>query len=110
MICDVWFCIYEINIGMIVDVGMFLCLCKFIFEGWVWEFVYIGCCFYVDKVKEIGFVNDVYDSYEEMMMVVMNIVKEIVLKLFFVVIGFKVMMIYVRDYMIDDSLDYIVVW
>lgn len=57
---DVFFIIQEMNIGMIVDVGIFLCIVKLIFEGVVKEFVYIGWCMLVVDVQVVGFVNCVY--------------------------------------------------
>ncbi len=107
---DAWFCIHEINIGMTADVGTFPRLCKLIPEGWVRELAYTGRRLYADKAKEIGLVNDVYDSQEDMMTAVMETAREIASKSPLAVTGSKVMMNYARDHTIDDSLDYIAVW
>ncbi len=107
---DAWFCIQEINIGMTADVGTFPRLCKLIPEGWVRELAYTGRRLYADKAKEIGLVNDVYESHEEMLDAVMETAKEIASKSPLAVTGSKVMMNYARDHTVDDSLDYIALW
>ena len=59
---DAFFCIQEINIGMTADVGTFPRLCKIIPEGWVREMAYTGRRMGAQKAKEIGWVNEVFET------------------------------------------------
>ena len=65
---DAFFCIQEINIGMTADVGTFPRLCKLIPEGWVRELAYTGRRLPAHKAREIGLVNEVFDSHEALVM------------------------------------------
>jgi enoyl-CoA hydratase len=107
---DAFFCIQEINIGMTADVGTFPRLCKIIPEGWVREMAYTGRRMPAQKAKEIGWVNEVYDTQEAMLEAVMATAREIASKAPLAVTGSKVMMNYARDHTIKDGLDYIGVW
>jgi enoyl-CoA hydratase len=107
---DAFFCIQEINIGMTADVGTFPRLCKLIPEGWVREMAYTGRRMPALKAKEIGWVNEVYDTHEAMMDAVMATAREIASKAPLAVTGSKVMINYARDHTIRDALDYIGVW
>ncbi len=107
---DAFFCIQEINIGMTADVGTFPRLCKIIPEGWVREMAYTGRRMPAHKAKEIGWVNEVYDTHEDMMQAVMATAREIASKAPLAVTGSKVMINYARDHTIRDGLDYIGVW
>ena len=107
---DAFLCIQEINIGMTADVGTFPRLCKLIPEGWVRELAYTGRRMTAQKAKEIGWVNEVYDTQEEMLAAVMETAREIASKAPLAVTGSKVMINYARDHTIKDGLDYIAVW
>ncbi len=107
---DAFFCIQEINIGMTADVGTFPRLCHLIPEGMVRELAYTGRRLYADRAKEIGLVNEVYDSHEELITAVLETAKEIASKSPLAVTGSKVMMNYARDHSIEDALDYIAIW
>jgi enoyl-CoA hydratase len=107
---DAFFCIQEINIGMTADVGTFPRLCKLIPEGWVREMAYTGRRVPAAKAREIGLVNEVFDTHEAMMAHVMTIAREIAEKPPLAVTGSKVMINYARDHTLKDGLDYIAVW
>lgn len=107
---DAWFCIQEINIGMTADVGTFPRLCKLIPEGWMRELAYTGRKLPADKAKEIGLVNDVFDTHEDLLAHVFETAREIASKAPLAVTGSKVMANYARDHSIRDSLDYIATW
>ncbi|WP_374573439.1 crotonase/enoyl-CoA hydratase family protein [Phenylobacterium sp.] len=107
---DAFFCIQEINIGMTADVGTFPRLCKLIPEGWVREMAYTGRRMPAQKAKEIGWVNEVYETQEAMLDAVMATAREIASKAPLAVAGSKVMINYARDHTIRDGLDYIGVW
>ena len=107
---DAFFCIMEINIGMTADVGTFPRLCKLIPEGWVRELAYTGRRLPAHKAKELGLVNEVFDSHEDLVAHVLETAREIASKAPLAVAGSKVMINYARDHTIKDSLDYIATW
>ena len=107
---DAFFVIQEINIGMTADVGTFPRLCKLIPEGWVRELAYTGRRMPALKAKEIGWVNEVFDSQEAMLAHALETAREIASKSPLAVAGSKVMINYARDHTIKDGLDYIAVW
>jgi enoyl-CoA hydratase len=107
---DAFFCIQEINIGMTADVGTFPRLCGLIPQGWVRELAYTGRRLTALRAKEIGLVNEVFDSHEALLDHVMATAREIATKAPLAVTGSKVMINYARDHSIADGLDYIAVW
>lgn len=107
---DAWFCIQETNIAMTADVGTFPRLQRYIPEGWVKEMAYTGRKLGAAKAKEIGLVNDVYETQEAMMAAVMATAREIASKSPLTVTGCKVMINYGREHSTADTLDYVGVW
>ncbi len=107
---DAFFQIQEINIGMTADVGTFPRLCKLIPEGWVRELAYAGRRLDAAKAKELGLVNDVFDTQEAMLAHVMELAREIASKSPIAVTGSKRMINYARDHSTSDALDYIATW
>lgn len=107
---DAFFQIQEINLGMTADVGTFPRLCKLIPEGWVRELAYAGRRLPSQKAKEIGLVNDVFETQEAMLAHVMELADEIAAKSPVAVAGSKRMINYARDHSIADGLDYIATW
>lgn len=107
---DAFFCIQEINIGMTADVGTFPRLCHLMPQGMLRELAYTGRRLPAMRAKEIGLVNEVYDSHEELIVAVMATAKEIASKSPIAVTGSKVMINYARDHSIQDGLDYIATW
>ena len=107
---DAFFCIQETNIAMTADVGTFPRLQRYIPEGWVKQLAYTGERMSGAKAKEIGLVNDVFDTKEEMMNHVMGVAQEIAKKSPLAVTGCKVLINYGRDHSTADTLDYIGVW
>lgn len=107
---DAFFCIQEINIGMTADVGTFPRLCKLIPEGWVRELAYTGRRLPAQRAKEIGLVNEVFDTHEALVEHALATAREIAAKSPLAVAGSKVMINYARDHSIKDALDYIATW
>ena len=64
---DAFFCIQEINIGMTADVGTFPRLCKLMPEGWVRQIAYTGERLPAEKAKQLGLVNEVFDTQAAML-------------------------------------------
>ncbi len=107
---DAFFCIQETNIAMTADVGTFPRLQRYIPEGWVKEMAYTGMRLSADKAKEIGLVNDVFDTHEDVLAHVMGVAREIASKSPLAVTGCKSLINYGRDHSTADTLDYIGVW
>ena len=107
---DAFFCVQETNIGMTADVGTFPRLQRYIPEGWVKQMAYTGERVGADKAKEIGLVNDVFETQEEMLEHVLGVAREIASKNPLAVTGCKVLINYGRDHSTADTLDYIGVW
>jgi len=107
---DSFFCIQETNIGMTADVGTFPRLQRYIPEGWVKEMAYTGRRIDAATAKDIGLVNEVFDTQEECLAYVMQTAKEIASKSPLAVTGCKVLINYGRDHSTADTLDYIGVW
>ena len=107
---DAFFCIQEINIGMTADVGTFPRLCGLIPQGWVRELAYTGRRLPAARARELGLVNEVFDTHEALLAHVMTTAREIASKAPLAVTGSKVMINYARDHSIADGLDYIAVW
>jgi enoyl-CoA hydratase len=107
---DAFFIVQEINIGMTADVGTFPRLCNLIPQGWVRELAYSGRRLPAQRAKEIGLVNEVFSSQEDMLTAVLLLAREIAEKSPLAVHGSKVMINYARDHSIADGLDYIATW
>ena len=107
---DAFFQIQEINIGMTADVGTFPRLCKLIPEGWVRELAYTGRRLPAARARDIGLVNEVFDTHEQVVDHALATAREIASKAPLAVTGSKVMINYARDHTIADGLDYIAVW
>ena len=107
---DAFFCIQETNIAMTADVGTFPRLQRYIPEGWVKQMAFTGERVPAEKAKEIGLVNEVFDTQEAMMDHVMAVAREIASKSPLAVTGCKVLVNYGRDHSTADTLDYIGVW
>ena len=107
---DAFFCIAEINIGMTADVGTFPRLCRLLPEGWVRQISYTGERLPAPRARELGLVNEVFDTQEAMLDHAMGIAREIASKSPLAVTGSKAMINYARDHTIADGLDYIGVW
>jgi len=107
---DAFFCIQETNIAMTADVGTFPRLQRYIPEGWAKQMAYTGMRLKADKAKEIGLVNEVFDTQDEMLEFVMSVAADIAKKDPLTVTGCKTLINYGRDHSTADTLDYIGVW
>ncbi len=107
---DAFFCVQETAIGMTADVGTFPRLAKIIPEGWARQMSYTAERLPAAKAKEIGLVNEVFDSHEALLDGVMKIAEKIAFNSPLAVTGCKRMINYARDHSTADALDYIGVW
>ena len=107
---DAFFVIQEINLAMTADVGTFPRLCHLLPQGIVRELAYSGRRLMAKKAQDLGFVNELFDTHEQMLAHVMELAREIASKSPLAVHGSKVMINYARDHSIADSLDYVATW
>ncbi|MBI1365060.1 MAG: crotonase/enoyl-CoA hydratase family protein [Alphaproteobacteria bacterium] len=107
---DAFFAVQETAIGMTADVGTFPRLAKIIPEGWARQIAYTAERLPAGKAKEIGLVNEVYETPAALLEGVMEIAEKIAAHSPLAVTGCKRMINYARDHSTADALDYVGVW
>lgn len=107
---DAFFVVQEVNIGMAPDLGTLQRLPRLIPSGIARELAFTGRRMYGDEAKEVGYVNRVFDTHEEMIAAVMDIARGIASKSPLAVHGSKELMNYARDHSVADSLNYVAIW
>jgi enoyl-CoA hydratase len=101
---DAFFCIQEINIGMVADVGTLQRLPKLVPLAVVKELAYTGRRLSAQKALGYGLVNDVFDTPEATLAAAMQCAKEIAAKPPVAIWGTKQVIHYTRDHSVEDSL------
>lgn len=107
---DAYFTIQETAIGMTADVGTFPRLMRIVPEGWARQMAFTAERVPAAKAREIGLVNEVYDTPEACLEAVMAIARQIAAHAPLAVAGTKRMMTYARDHTTADTLDYVATW
>ncbi|MFQ5564719.1 MAG: crotonase/enoyl-CoA hydratase family protein [Parvularculaceae bacterium] len=107
---DAFFCIQETAIGMTADVGTFPRLARIIPEGWARQMAYTAERVSAAKAKEIGLVNEVFDSHEALLDGVLGVARQIATHSPLAVSGCKAMINYAHDHSTNDALDTIALW
>lgn len=101
---DAFFCIQEINIGMVADVGTLQRLPKLIPFAVVKEMAYTGRRLPAAKALAYGLVNEVFDTHEATVAAALQCAKEIASKPPVAIWGTKQAVSYARDHSVEDSL------
>ncbi len=101
---DTFFCIQEINIGMVADVGTLQRLPKLIPLAVVKELAYTGRRLGAQKALAYGLVNEVFDSNEALLAGALQCAQEIAAKPPVAIWGTKQAIHYARDHAVDDAL------
>jgi len=101
---DTFFCIQEINIGMVADVGTLQRLPKLMPEAVVKELAYTGRRLKADKALMYGLVTEVFETNDVMLAAAMQCAKEIASKPPIAIWGTKQAIHYTRDHSVEDSL------
>ncbi len=101
---DAFFCIQEINIGMVADVGTLQRLPKLVPLAVVKELAYTGRRLPAQKALGYGLVNEVFDSADAMLAGALQCAKEIASKPPVAIWGTKQAIHYTRDHSVDDAL------
>ena len=102
---DACFCIQEINIGMVADVGTLQRLPKLIPEAVVKELAYTGRRLGADKALGYGLVNAVFDTPEALLAGALQCAAEIAAKPPVAIWGTKQAIHYTRDHSVHDALE-----
>jgi enoyl-CoA hydratase len=103
---DAFFCIQEINIGMVADVGTLQRLPKLIPEAVVKELAYTGRRLPAARAQALGLVNEVFDSAESLLGGAMQAAREIAAKPPVAIWGTKQAIHYARDHATADALQH----
>ena len=101
---DAFFCIQEINIGMVADVGTLQRLPKLLPLAVVKELAYTGRRLPAAKAMAYGLVNEVFETQEAMLAAALQCAKEIASKPPIAIWGTKQAIDYARDHSTEDSL------
>ena len=101
---DAFFCIQEINIGMVADVGTLQRLPKLIPLAVVKEMAYTGRRLPAAKALAHGLVNEVFDTPEAMLAAALQCAAEIASKPPVAIWGTKQAIHYAQDHSVEDSL------
>ena len=101
---DTFFCIQEINIGMVADVGTLQRLPKLVPLAVVKELAYTGRRMGADKALGYGLLNAVFDTHEQAVEAALQCAGEIASKPPVAIWGTKQAVHYARDHTVDESL------
>ena len=101
---DAFFCIQEINIGMVADVGTLQRLPKLVPLGVVKELAYTGRRLGAQKALGWGLVNEIFDTPQAMLAAALQCAREIAAKPPVAIWGTKQVIHYTRDHSVEDSL------
>lgn len=104
------FCVKEIDIGIVADVGTLQNLPSLIPEGLVRELAYTGRYMDAQEALSSGLVNKVFEDREAMMSSVRAIAALIAAKSPLAIRGTKQVINYTRDHSVDDGLEYVALW
>lgn len=101
---DAFFCVQEINIGMVADVGTLQRLPKLLPMALVKELAYTGRRLPAKRALEWGLVNEVFDTQAAMVEAALQCAAEIAAKPPVAIWGTKQALHYARDHSVEDSL------
>jgi enoyl-CoA hydratase len=107
---DAFFCIQEINIGMVADLGTLQRLPKIIPSGMARELAYTGRRLPASRAKQIGLVNETFPDHAALLAGVLEVAREIAERSPLAVCGSKEMLNYARDHSVQDGLNHIATW
>jgi enoyl-CoA hydratase len=107
---DAFFCIKEIDLGMVADIGTLQRLPKIMPDGLVRELAYTGRNLSAKEALNAGLVNKVFLNKTELIAGVKEIATLIASKSPISIRGSKRNLVYSRDHTVSDSLEYMANW
>jgi enoyl-CoA hydratase len=102
---DTFFCVQEINIGMVADLGTLQRLPKLIPMGIVKELAYTGRRLSVERALQYGLVNEILPDQASTLAAAMRAAEEIASKPPVAIWGTKQALHYARDHSTADALE-----
>ncbi|MFC0184432.1 crotonase/enoyl-CoA hydratase family protein [Pseudarcicella hirudinis] len=107
---DAYFCIKEIDMGMVADFGTLQRLPKLISDGLCRELAYTGRKMYAEEAEKSGLVNKVFQDKNMLLEEVLKIARNIAEKSPLSVRGTKENILYARDHSVADGLNFVATW
>ena len=104
---DAWFCIHEINIGMMADVGTMNRMPKQIPEAVMRELAYTGDRLGAERAERLGFVNGLFDDAAATVAGALAVAHKIAARAPVAVAASKEMINYSRDHSVAESFAYL---
>jgi enoyl-CoA hydratase len=101
---DAFFCIQEINIGMVADVGTLQRLPKIMPPAVVKELAYTGRRLAATRARDYGLVNEVFDTADQTLEAALQCAREIAAKPPVAIWGTKQAIQYAQDHSVEDAL------
>ena len=101
---DAFFCVQEINIGMVADVGTLQRLPKLLPMAIAKELAYTGRRMPAARALALGLVNEVHDTQQDALGAALACAAEIAAKPPVAIWGTKQALHYARDHSVEDSL------
>jgi enoyl-CoA hydratase len=103
---DAWFCIQEINIGMMADVGTLNRMPKQIPEAVMRELAYTGDRLGAERAERLGFVNGLFDDHAAAVAGALAVAHKIAARAPVAVAATKELLNYTRDHSVAESFTY----
>lgn len=107
---DAVFCVKEIDLGIVADVGTLQRLPKIVSEGIAKEWAYTGRNVEAEEALNTHLVNQIFENQEEMTIQVLKIATTIAKKSPLAIRGTKEIINYTRNHSTEDSLNYVATW
>ena len=104
---DAFFCIQEINLGMMADVGTMNRMPCQLPEAVMRELAYTGDRLGAERAERLGFVNGVFESHEALLEGALAVARKIATKAPLAVAASKEMISYARDHSVAESFAYL---
>ena len=101
---DAFFCVQEINIGLVADVGTLQRLPKLIPEAVAREYAYSGRRLPAARAQALGLVNEVFDDADAALDAALGLAREIAAKSPTAIWATKQAINYAREHAVADSL------
>ena len=104
---DAFFCIQEINLGMMADVGTMNRMPRQIPEAVMRELAYTGDRLGAERAERLGFVTGIFDSHEALVEGALAVAAKIAAKAPLAIAATKEMIGYARDHSVAESFAYL---
>ena len=100
---NAYFCIHEINIGMMADVGTLNRMPHQIPDAVMRELAYTGDRLGAERAERLGFVNGLFDSHEALLAGALAVARKIASKAPVAIAATKEMIDFARDHSVAES-------